>query len=109
MSQVALHIAHLPDEALDAAAAFHREWLQCAREMIAGDIEALAIVLPEAAYDHTDWRRAAARDLARVAAPARVNIVAGNDERAIASTLAFLAAAPGVTGQYLRTEGAGAS
>ena len=41
------------------------------------------------------------QDLARAAAPARVNAIAGNDEAAIAEALAYLEGAPGVTGQLL--------
>ena len=96
-----LRIEWLPEGALDAAAAFHADWLVRARDALANGCEALAIVVPPAPYDHSDWRRAAARDLARAAAPARVNIVAGDDDRAIGATIAFLESAPGITGQYL--------
>jgi hypothetical protein len=44
------------------------------------------------------------QDLARAAAPARVNGIVGEDEAAIAETLAFLETAPGVTGQLLAVE-----
>ncbi len=62
--------------------------------------------MPAAPYDHADWRRAVARDLARAYAPKRVNVVGGND---LAATLDYLAGAPGVTGQYLPLDGAGAA
>jgi len=100
MSPAVLRIAGLPAGAIEAAAAFYGEWLQQATHLLAGG-NPVAIVMEPAPYDHTDWRRAAARDLARSAAPARVNIVAGDDEPAIAATLAFLESASGVTGQYL--------
>jgi len=64
--------------------------------------------MPLAPYDHVDWRRAVARDLARAAAPARVNLIAGDDQRAIVAALAFLEDARGVTGQYLPLDGQGA-
>lgn len=107
MSQAVLRVAGLPEGALEAAAEFHREWLPRARAQLADGEQALAIVLPRAPYDHADWRRAAARDLARAAAPQRVNIVAGEGD-AVAPALAYLARAPGVTGQYLRLDGHGA-
>ncbi len=107
MSQAVLRVEDLPQGALEAAANFHSEWLEQARSMLAHGGEALAIVLPPAPYDHADWRRAVARDMARAAAPQRVNVVAGDGE-AVEHALAFLAAAPGVTGQYLRLDGQGA-
>jgi hypothetical protein len=100
MSPSVLRIAGLPSGAVEAAAAFYGEWVGRASDLLEGG-NPLAIVMGPAPYDHTDWRRAAARDLARSAAPARVNIVAGDDEAAIAATLAFLECASGVTGQYL--------
>lgn len=99
--QEVLHIPSLPASALDAAAEYHSLHLPHLRELLVGPADSLAIVLPAAPYNHDDWRRAAARDLAREAAPVRVNIVAGGDESAIAAMLAYLEGAPGVTGQYL--------
>ncbi|MXO60272.1 hypothetical protein GRI89_12060 [Altererythrobacter salegens] len=63
--------------------------------------EDLVIVFPPATHEHRGWRLAAVQNLARVAAPLRVNGIAANDETAIARTLAFLQDAPGVTGQVL--------
>ena len=92
----------LPDGALDAGAAFMAFHLPAARAMLAeADCTALVILLPPAAHDHRDWRLALARDLAREAAPKRVNVVAGHAGESLAATLRFLADAPGVTGQYL--------
>jgi hypothetical protein len=62
------------------------------------------MVFPVAAYDHRGWRLAAVQDLAREAAPRRVNGVVGNQERAVATTLDWLAQAPGITGQLLAVE-----
>ena len=104
MSQAVLRIEVLPAGALDAAAVFHAGWRAEAQSLLAGG-DALVIVMPPAAYDHSDWRRAAARDLARAVAPKRANVVAGDDERAIDASLAYLASAPGVTGQYLPLDG----
>jgi hypothetical protein len=97
-----LAIDTLPTGALDAAAAFMAEHLAAARALLAEpDTTALAIILPPAPYDHRDWRQALGRDLARAAAPRRVNVVAGAPGAALDATLRFLADAPGVTGQYL--------
>lgn len=97
-----LDVGVLPDAALDAAGAFMAVHLAAARALLADPAtSALAIVLLPASYDHRDWRLALARDLAREAAPARVNIVAGHPGAALAATLRFLSDAPGVTGQYL--------
>jgi hypothetical protein len=63
--------------------------------------EDLVLVFPPADYTHHGWRVAAVQDLARAAAPTRVNAIAGEDERAIADTLAWLTQAPGITGQLL--------
>jgi len=63
--------------------------------------EDLVLVFPPAPYDHRGWRLAAVQDLARALAPRRVNGVAGDDERAIEQAVAWLAEAPGVTGQLL--------
>lgn len=79
--------------------AFH---LDAARALLAAPAStALAIILPPAPHDHRDWRLALARDLAREAAPARVNVVAGPSGDALDAVLRFLSDAPGVTGQYL--------
>lgn len=97
-----LEVGLLPDAALDAAGAFMAVHLDTARTILAApDCTALAILLPLAPYDHADWRRALARDLARAAAPKRVNVVAGIPGDARNALLRFLSDAPGVTGHYL--------
>ena len=63
--------------------------------------EDLVLVFPPAPYDHGGWRLAAVQDLARAAAPRRVNGAVGDDEKAIAEALEWLAGAPGITGQLL--------
>ena len=99
--QAVLTIGSLPDSALEAAAKFHRRWLPEIRILLEDEeIASLALVLPTASYDHADWRRAAARDLARALAPVRVNIVGGGAEADVEAVLAYLGDAPGVTGQY---------
>jgi hypothetical protein len=97
-----IEVGLLPDNALDAAGAFMAFHLEAVRALLAEpECTALAIILPPAAHDHRDWRLALARDLAREAAPKRVNVVAGLPGEARAATLRFLSDAPGVTGQYL--------
>jgi hypothetical protein len=97
-----LEAARLPGSPLDAAGAFMAFHLEAARAALAqSDCTALAIILAPAGRDHADWRRALARDLAREAAPKRVNVVAGAPGAARNDVLRFLADAPGVTGHYL--------
>jgi hypothetical protein len=97
-----LEVGLLPDGAMDAATAFMAFHLEAARAALAvPDTTAIAIILPPAARDHGDWRRALARDLAREAAPKRVNVVAGLPGDARTACLLFLSDAPGVTGHYL--------
>ena len=66
--------------------------------------EDIALVFQPAPYHHRGWRLAAVQDLAREAAPRRVNGIVGADEQAIAATLAWLEQAPGVTGHLLSVE-----
>ena len=83
MAQAVLRIEGLPEGALDAAAHFHRQWLPKARSLL--DLPAvkedLVLVFPSATYDHRGWRLAAVQDLAREAAPIRINAIVGDDER----------------------------
>ena len=90
----------LPEAPLAAAAWFHAEGLERARAALAG-ADGLVLVFASAGHEHRGWRLAAVQELAREAAPKRVNAVTGADEAAIADAVAFLAAAPGVTGQLL--------
>lgn len=101
MAQAEYHVSDLPGSALEASAQFFAEHLDAAREAMGeGD---LVIVLPPAHYNHADWRRALARDLARECAPARVNVIAAGDEVQKAKLLAYFASAKGVTGHYAET------
>ncbi len=102
--QAELRITELPGSALEAAHAFHNDWLGEIRATLAGEDDALVIVLTPAGYDHRDWRKAIARDLARAHAPKRVNIVSGKDPVKLTGTLSYLAGAAGVTGQYFETD-----
>lgn len=107
MAQAVLRIETLSLDALEAAQVFHRDWVPQVRSMLATNVEAVAIVLPPAAPAHRDWRLAVSRDMARSAAPQRVNLVAGDCEAAVAQALAYLDRAPGITGQYLPLVGQG--
>ncbi len=106
--QAVLRIEGLPANALDAAAEFHRTWLELARSALRGGAKSLVLILPPAPPDHRDWRRGVARDLARELAPGRVNLVAGSDPDAVSAALEYLADAPGVTGQLLPVSARGA-
>jgi hypothetical protein len=138
MAQQVLRIEGLPQGALDAAAAFHAEWLPRVRGLLDpprdGEVAArradgggsrpdaaraasphhhpadgppprtgedLVLIFPSAPYDHRAWRLAAIQDLARAAAPRRVNGIVGSDEGGIEQAIEWLAEAPGITGQLL--------
>lgn len=103
MEQAVLRIGNLSENPLDAAAEFHAHWLAQARTALGG-ADALAIVFPAAAHPHRAWRLAAVQELAREAAPARVNGVEAGGKKAAAAVLAYLEGAPGVTGQLLAAD-----
>ena len=94
---IRMEIGNLPDDPLDAAAAFHGDWLGKARAAP----DDLLMVFPPAHHTHRRWRLAATQELARAAAPRRVNAVASDNKDAIDEAAAYLADAPGITGQYL--------
>jgi hypothetical protein len=104
---VLLRVGALPDEALAAAAEFHAVVLPGILAELASS-ETLTLVFAPADHTHRAWRLAAVQGLAREHAPARVNALASDDEPAIAAALKYLAAAEGVTGQYLLLDGNGA-
>ena len=95
-----VRVERLPGAALDAAAAFHAHWAQQVRDA-ARDSEFVIVVLDPAPFDHADWRRAAARDLARAHADNCINIVAGLEGAALARMVEFLGRAPAIPGQSL--------
>jgi hypothetical protein len=104
MEQVA--IAGLPDDPLEAAAAFHSQHVAAIRAATTD----LLLAFPAADHTHRGWRLAAVQMLARAKAPLRVNAVSGGGAAAIAAAADYLACAPGLTGQLisLDDEGAGA-
>lgn len=94
----------LPEAPLDAAVDFYARVLPEIRGEWGG-AEEIVIGFEPAGHEHRAWRLAAIQDLAREAAPCRVNGVVGNDDDAVAETLTFLESAPGVTGQLLAVDG----
>lgn len=102
-----LRVGSLPPEPLAAAAQFHAQVLPRVDDALAGGAD-VVLVFGAADHTHRDWRLGVVRGLARRYAPVRINAVAGDDERAIAAALRYLAHAPGVTGQLLPLEGTGA-
>ncbi len=104
MGQAVLRVEGLPEAPLDAAAAFHARYLAEARAAL-GHADAIVLVFAPAGHEHRGWRLAAVQELAREAAPKRVNAVAGDDPDAIARTAAWLAETPGITGQILPVDG----
>lgn len=96
----------LPAEPLAAAGVFHQHWLPHVEAMLERGADVLVALAP-ADHTHREWRRAIAAGLARAHTPRRINVVAG--ESAVLDALeAYLAGAPGVTGQYLEGDGIGA-
>jgi hypothetical protein len=104
----ALRIDGLPPEPLDAAAAFHAHWLPQAIALTEADADSLVLLFPAADHTHREWRLATVQGLARRFAPLRVNALACDQAEPIDAALRYLAAAPGVTGQYLPLDGTGA-
>ena len=101
-----LAVEGLPEEAVAAAAAFYAGFAARAAALTGqGD---MALVFAPADHTHRAWRLAAVQGLARVAAPYRVNAVESDDAEAVAQALAYLQAAPGITGQMLRLDSQGA-
>lgn len=100
MAQRLYEVSDMPESSIAASAEFYNRHLEKARTALVG-FDALAIILPPADSDHSDWRRAIARDLARAHAPARVNVVAGPDGAEREALLNYLSDAKAVTGHYL--------
>jgi hypothetical protein len=69
-------------------------------------VDSIVVAFGYGGHEHKDWQLAALRTLARDVAPKRINgIVASDCEletlNAIDEVVAWLAAAPGITGQLL--------
>ena len=61
----------------------------------------MLIVFRPAGHMHRLWRVAATQELARAAAPRRVNALAAADDEGVAAALVLLDDCQGITGQYL--------
>ena len=92
----------LPAAPLDASVEFARRFLDEARKASADVI----VLFATADHTHASWRKAVIEELAREAAPRRVNAVVAPDKTGANEVLDFLARAPGVTGQVLEVAGA---
>lgn len=101
-----LTVSGLPSQPLRAAEAFYREWMPQA-EAIAVLKHDLLLCFEPCDHTHRAWRIAATQGLARLAAPGRVNAVSA-EEAGQERIGAYLANAPGVTGQYLTGDDTGA-
>lgn len=104
MPAAVVNVNDLPRSPLDAAAHFYAEVVPGLRKALAGGSE-LVIHFEPADHSHHGWRLAAVQELAREGAPKRVNGIVGNDPAEAAAIEAFLANAPGVTGQLLAVDG----
>lgn len=93
-----IEVEGLPEEPLAAAGVFHQNWLDPIERALETGLDVM-VTLDPADHTHGEWRRAAAAMLARKHAPQRANLVAGTSEK-LAAVEAYLAKAPGVTGQY---------
>lgn len=104
MVQAVLRVEGLPDTPLDAAAAFHSDYLPEARATLAGARD-LVLIFPATGHEHYNWRLAAVQELAREAAPLRVNGLVGDDPAALETMVGWLATAQAITGQLLAVDG----
>lgn len=96
MALVRIEARELPDSPLDAAAAFHARIMPEARRLSGSD---LLLLFNPADHTHLHWRTAAVEELAREAAPCRVNGAVGGSDADVAAVCEYLRGAPGVTGQ----------
>lgn len=103
-----LPVGPLPEDPLAAAALFHAEWLPRVLALLDSGEAVVTLVFAPMGLAHDGWREAAVQLLARDRTPARINAICGEDPAAIGATAAFIAHAPGLTGQYLVLDGNGA-
>ena len=105
------------DNPADDAKHFYTTMMPMARGLLNGDVPPSAVNLEDpvdsivvlfgyGGHEHKDWQLAAMHTLAREVAPKRINgIVASDSEletlNAIDEVVAWLATAPGITGQLL--------
>jgi hypothetical protein len=91
-----VRVEALPEAPLEAAADFHARVLPG----LPRDADLLLVFAP-ADRPHRLWRLAAVQELARAAAPHRVNGVAAATEAGLRAVLALIDSGKGITGQYL--------
>ncbi|PKB25971.1 hypothetical protein B0I00_1179 [Novosphingobium kunmingense] len=96
-------VTGLPDDPVSAAAAFYA----AIAPTLAGSDD-VTLVFEAADHTHSAWRLAAVQSLARARVPGRVNALSGGSEAARVAAIAYLAKAPGLTGQYLPLDDSGA-
>ena len=94
-----IEVEGLPQDPLAAAGLFHQNWLDPIERAL-GEGQDVMVTLEPADHTHGEWRKAAAAMLARKHTPQRVNLIAG-EGAALDAIEAYLAKAPGITGQYL--------
>ena len=106
MEHLEMWVPGLPDAPLDAACSFLEHSVPTIRQMLEAHAElaSIEIVLSHADHAHRAWRLAVVQELAREAAPVRVNAIVGEHESFIKETQAYLREAPGVTGQLFEVE-----
>lgn len=100
MAAARVAIEHLADAPLEAAADFYARYIPRLREL--AQVEDVLAIFSPAGHAHKGWRLAAMQELAREAAPRRVNGIEGTDADAIAATADYCDRAPGITGHLLR-------
>ncbi|MGB3795403.1 MAG: Rossmann fold domain-containing protein [Alteraurantiacibacter sp.] len=101
MALVRIEARELPCAPLDAAAAFHARIMPEARRAAGNDV---IMLFDPADHTHETWRRAAVEELAREAAPCRVNGAVGGSSDGVKSLCDYLDNAPGVTGQMFAVD-----
>ena len=104
MRALVVSVSELPHSPLDAAAHFYARVIPGLRESLA-DAAGLVIHFPPADHSHRAWRVAAVQELAREAAPKRVNAIVGGGKAEQDEAISFLERSPGVTGQLLAVDG----
>lgn len=100
-----LAVAPLPDDPIAAAAAFHGEWVPRVLAALDAGEDVVTLLFAPASHAHAGWREAVVQLLARERTPARINAISGDDPAGVAATAAFIARAPGFTGQYCVLDG----
>ena len=103
MAALIVSVTDLPSTPVDAAVHFYSSIVPGIREDLP-EVTEVVIQFEPADHAHRGWRLAAVQELAREAAPKRVNAIVGTDREAMRAARHFLENAPGVTGQLLVVE-----